>query len=436
MNDSVREELTDRISPIAKSSADALNGNYALPPPAPLPFVVPPQAAEASAPPVPPAPPAASPIKFDTAEITSKPTSPTLVEFQTKSAALPDWRLELQNAVRKRRDARTSPVVAEPVHAVSQTVLSSNGSAALKAEVVAYAAPKVAGNEKLEGALKRIEESRRRFLNGETAPPPPPAPAATAATADAPAPAAKNYPFYIATKNAAVQPKPIDIKPPATLAPRPVIEDLPIIEKKDLDTNKLKPLPNSAIIASSLERSVPPDSEDFDQTDAPLITISRVIDDFDEEYDEQLEAEGDEEFEEVDDVAPLGMRFNAAVLDLIIGSFASLILLAPLMISGGNWFSLAGLLAFGVTCSIVMFIYLTTAVGFFGQTLGMRLFALEVLDIDEEEYPSLHQAAVNSSVYLVSLAFGGLGFIPVLFNEEKRAAHDLLSGTIVVREEI
>jgi len=30
--------------------------------------------------------------------------------------------------------------------------------------------------------------------------------------------------------------------------------------------------------------------------------------------------------------------------------------------------------------------------------------------------------------------FGGAGFLTVFFNEEKRAAHDLLSGTILVRE--
>jgi uncharacterized RDD family membrane protein YckC len=80
-----------------------------------------------------------------------------------------------------------------------------------------------------------------------------------------------------------------------------------------------------------------------------------------------------------------------------------------------------------------MFIYLTIAVGFFGQTFGMRIFSLEIIDIEEEEYPTLHQAAVNSAVYLLSLVLGGIGFIPALFNEEKRAAHDLLSGTVVVK---
>jgi uncharacterized RDD family membrane protein YckC len=41
---------------------------------------------------------------------------------------------------------------------------------------------------------------------------------------------------------------------------------------------------------------------------------------------------------------------------------------------------------------------------------------------------------VHSAAYLLSLPFFGIGFITVLFNEEKRAAHDLLSGTIIVVE--
>ena len=33
-----------------------------------------------------------------------------------------------------------------------------------------------------------------------------------------------------------------------------------------------------------------------------------------------------------------------------------------------------------------------------------------------------------------SLPMLGLGFLPLLFNEERRAAHDLISGTVLVRE--
>ena len=81
-----------------------------------------------------------------------------------------------------------------------------------------------------------------------------------------------------------------------------------------------------------------------------------------------------------------------------------------------------------------MFLYMTVCLGFSGKTLGMRLFSLELVDAAENEYPTLHQAAVNSAVYILSLIFGGTGFLTVFFNEERRAAHDLLSGTILVRE--
>jgi uncharacterized RDD family membrane protein YckC len=119
---------------------------------------------------------------------------------------------------------------------------------------------------------------------------------------------------------------------------------------------------------------------------------------------------------------------------LLIGSFLSLILLSPFMMLNGRFFSWEGFIAFLATFTIVMFIYLTTTIGFLGRTFGMRIFSLEIVDIDENEYPTLHQAAVSSSVYLLSLAFGGIGFLTMLLNTEKRAAHDLLSKTIVVKE--
>ncbi len=432
MNDSVREELRDKISPIVRLPETP---KPVLSPPQPLPFVIP-AASAAPAVAVAPAIPEPEPIRIETAEIAAKQTSPTLVEFQAKSPAMPDWRLELQNAVRKRREANVTATVAP---ATAEAAPAVQSGAATRSDVVAYCEPET-GNKKLDSALKRIEQSRQRFMGGpstavavsaRTAEP------AVAAPPPAPAPATKNYPFYIASKNQAPAPRQTDIKPALQ---RAIIEELPIIEKKGLDTNKLKPLPNSGIIAESLEKKSVEETEDIHKTDTSEITITRTAD-IVEDYDdldfetETADVDTDSEYEAVEDLATLGIRFNAGIVDLLIGSCASLVLLAPLMMSGGNWYSLAGVLAFGVTCSIVMFIYLTTAIGFFGQSLGMRLFSIEVLDIEEEDYPTLHQAAVNSSVYLVSLAFGGLGLIPALFNDEKRAAHDLLSGTIVVREE-
>ena len=205
------------------------------------------------------------------------------------------------------------------------------------------------------------------------------------------------------------------------------------------DTNKLLPLP--AKISSSFERrsSEPRKielTEDEILENAHLPLDSKAIHTTNKAdvvaYNETLETV--EETEESDDFAPIPLRFNAALFDLLIGSFLSLIMLSPFMLLNGRFFSFEGFFAFVATTSIVMFVYLTTTIGFLGRTFGMRLFSLEIIDIEENDYPSLHQAAVSSSVYLLSLALGGIGFLPMLVNSEKRAAHDLLSGTIVVKE--
>ena len=137
---------------------------------------------------------------------------------------------------------------------------------------------------------------------------------------------------------------------------------------------------------------------------------------------------------EIEDLAPFSMRFGAGLFDLIIGSFATMLILSPVAFSRGDWFTARGGITLVVTWAIVMFLYMTICVGFFGKTMGMRLFSLELVDAIENEYPSLHQAAVSSSLFIISLGFAGVGFLTVFFNDEKRAAHDLVSGTILVRE--
>ncbi|MDH3494346.1 MAG: RDD family protein [Acidobacteriota bacterium] len=148
------------------------------------------------------------------------------------------------------------------------------------------------------------------------------------------------------------------------------------------------------------------------------------------EVDEQVETTAAYE----DDRAGFAFRFNAGLFDLLTASFVSMILLAPFTLLGGNWFTIAGLFAFLATCSIVNFIYLTTTIGMFGKSFGMHLFDLEMIDAEGDEYPTLHQAAVSSSVFLLSMALGGAGFLTCLFDEEGRAIHDIVSNTLVVKE--
>jgi uncharacterized RDD family membrane protein YckC len=360
--------------------------------------------------------------KRDTADLIPKPSvplpkteSPTLVEFQTKTATLPDWRLKMQNAVRQRLEHQPEEEKAI-TSAVYQTRLVTSGANALKAEIVEEPAPVQVKNEKVANALKRIEQSRKAFLVEEP----------DQVSIEAQPNQNKNYPFYIAARTAENAPKPAENKASINVPLKPKLVTATRNANGDLDTNKLPRLPQILPVAAESDKV---------SASIPGEAIETKKDEIPETLNEENVAKTEPaEAEEIDDIAPFSMRFNAGIFDLIIGSFASLILLAPFMLAGGEWLTFTGFMAFAATVSIVMFIYLTTAIGMFGRSFGMRLFALELVDVEENEYPTFHQAAVSSSVYLLSLVFGGIGFLTVLFNEEKRAVHDIVSGTIVVKE--
>lgn len=408
MNDTVREELQTKIAPMLPPRFE----RKAEPATQSKPAAAPPRTVE---------PPIRRP---ETSGLTAPKTSPTLVEFQSKSATLPDWRLQLQNAVQQRKGNRTdgSAIAASDE---GQTHYRSNGGAALKAETAPNAEP-AAGLENMDprvvNAMRRIDDSRKTFLPDESD---------ASVKTDPRSSQNRSFPFNVVSPtsgtSAAAAPAKAAINPP----PKPKLVSSPPVEKK-FDTNKLPPI--------QLRKSA---SEEIPRVELLGVNSDTLPTEFSHINRIRIKAEaiGEEDVErpevlddEIEDLAPFSMRFNAALFDLIIGAFASMLLLSPLAFTGSNWFSTAGLLTFAATWAIVLFVYMTACVGFFGKTLGMRLFSLELVDAVENEYPTLHQAAVNSSVFLLSIALGGAGFLTVFFNEENRALHDLLSGTIIVKE--
>ena len=393
INDTVREELEVKKTPISNPKImerkEILN----------IPKKYEPQIAKAST----------TSSKPETREIPVKTTAPTLVEFQSKNSTVPEWRLQIQNAVRKRQEF-------DSLGGSSQAVAMTSGANALKlqpqmqTETEPKAAPETVthANPTLNAALQRIAHSRRQFIVAEEIA------LAPVEVEETPTPQ-KNYPFRIAAKEGTILPDPKPATINQTIKPRNI--STLKTEAKTFDTNKLPPLPDEVSATFNIHKTA---TDDLHKTVA------------DEEV-QKTELKLVEPEEEIEDIAPFAMRFNAGLFDLIIGSFATLILLSPFMLKGG-WFTFGGFLGFLAICAVVMFVYMTVAVGFYGRTLGMRLFSLEVVDIEGENYPSIHQAAVSASLYLLSMAFGGAGFLTLPFNEEKRAVHDIASGTIVVKE--
>jgi uncharacterized RDD family membrane protein YckC len=412
INDSVREELIVKITPLKLKPAPIINMNRN---PAVQKKEVPERVKE--------------PTKFvltqpkHTSEISSPKTSPTLVEFQNKNAKIPEWRLQLQNAVRQRyknEEVNTHPTSTNKSQIQSpELAFSSNGNTALKVSVETESVSEKKDNSHLRKALERIERSRRTFLRED-----PEEIAQTQTEADFSAQISPGHQLRIATLDDKPVPISDELKTLNNLPPKPKLVPKKAKTTTNLyDTSELDPEFIPAKVSSSFEKSrgkktetetkVTPEKEEFSQ---------------DETEDQMIE-------EQVfDDYAPFALRFNAGLFDLIIGSFISLILLSPFMLLGGNWFTITGFFAFLATCSLVMFIYQTTTIGMFGKTFGMHLFSLEMIDLNGEDYPTFHQAAVSSSIYLLSVSFCGLGFVTSVFDEEKRTIHDIVSGTLVVRE--
>jgi uncharacterized RDD family membrane protein YckC len=431
MNDSVREELQAKITSIPQTRS----ANFTPPP-----------AIAASAPPIPamlgrttmasprssntavavqpaimperePEPTATPAKRIDTARLEPAKTSKTLVGFQNKTSTVPDWRLQLQNAVQQRRGtganvADLSPTPA-PAAESSRTPLAATEPAAGTARVAVSADPRVAK------ALERIERSRMEFSEGSVkekkAFPTPAKPYKFDVVEPKPAPAGMPTPVRTELNHVA--------KPAFTAVapmPKPVTNRLPKISAviETVTVDEVEPdeyitMPSGKFAAATVE--------------AKRITIPAPVDEEYEEYEEEF-------VDEIDDLAPISMRFGAGLFDMIFAALGAAAIISPILFAGFDIFSWSGVAIGAIALSVSAFVYLTLSIAFAGRSVGMRLFGLELVDAVENEYPTLKQTAINSGLYVASIWTLGLGFVTILTNEERRAAHDLLSGTILVKE--
>ena len=408
MNDSVREELESKISSGRLSRKEP----KAMTTPEPQ-----------LRPPTPALPKPDIPRRAVTAGLVSQKTSQTLVEFQSKNALLPDWRIQLQNAVQQRKGGRADAVMPAVSDSESQPV--SRGNLALKTEATPQHKIETAPNisdPRVVKAILRIEASRSNFME---------APANQVRPAS-PVQNVQMRPFGIVSPNsngsAVASPM---LKTPQK--PKLVNSPPPVAEKRD--TNKLPLIKTCVEETKVIEKPIIERVEkiesgqlaiQFPESKRIHITAENVVLD-------DLEIPNIDT-DEIEDLAPFSMRFGAGLFDFIIGGFAAMLMLSPLAFTSGNWFTATGLMTFVGTWAMVTFLYMAACLGLFGKTMGMRLFQLELVDAVENEYPTLRQASVNSAVFLISIFFAGAGFLTIFFNEERRALHDLMSGTILVRE--
>ncbi len=243
--------------------------------------------------------------KTETAEIKSQQTSPTLIEFQNRNADLPEWRLQLKNAVQKRlNETSESSANISPI-SLTKSYPTSGGNA-LKAEIFDDIQPDKIENEQLAKALRRIEHSRRKYYIVEEEKP------VEVFKAEEEKPA-KEYPFKIASRNDnPVSKNDAELKSSVNFPNKPKLVPKPKNNayKSLYDTSELDPNFIPAKVASSFEKR-PVEDKPVKSRHEKAFTKAEF------EKAEIVSQNENPQLSEADDLAPFSLRFNAGLFDLI-----------------------------------------------------------------------------------------------------------------------
>lgn len=135
--------------------------------------------------------------------------------------------------------------------------------------------------------------------------------------------------------------------------------------------------------------------------------------------------------------ASVGPRFLAALVDgIILGSIGLAVLYLTLKVCGLQFAQVAVIPPVPFTAFLLLvavgYLTLFTAAG--GQTIGKMAAGIKVVsaDTDHRRVPLGH-SVLRAAAYLASALPAGLGFLPAVFGADRRAIHDRLADTRVVK---
>lgn len=134
--------------------------------------------------------------------------------------------------------------------------------------------------------------------------------------------------------------------------------------------------------------------------------------------------------------APFSLRCGAVLIDyILLAGIVAFSTIIARMFGGGARSAGNSAEAVGVLIAIVAAILdLVLLAGFTGKTVGKWATGLRVELIDGDN-PGVGRAALRHFVgYPLSFLTLGLGFLISAFSTRGRALHDLIAGTIVVRD--
>lgn len=323
--------------------------------------------------------------------------TPSLIEFPgINRNALPEWRKELSERVREKQERRAREAVLEGAGTATVAVDDTPATAAMLELLPQTELPPV--NPIVEAALKRIERAHlasSSFSGGRVA-------LATAVAYD--------EPQAFAEVN--------EVALPDASADLVCESD---VESKPEKTHNLTVVPNPAATTEEPASITRKPKRLIGETNDPALNYLDTV-------PTALLVERREHV-----AASTLRRAFAAIMDLLI----AFVLTAPLLalnnltrLEWQNW----RVIAFSAgSFLLVGFLYLTIVTAFTGRTMGMRLCALRIVDARNGLIPTGGQSAARASIYLLSLASGGILSLYVFLDREKNTLQDRFTRTAVIR---
>jgi len=321
-------------------------------------------------------------------------TSPSLIEFPgVNRSSVPEWRREIGERVRERQEKRARESVLETATGVVLSEFDSQSAPALELLPQAEVTPV---NPLVAAALRRIERANTQ-------------PAISAALATA-----------IAYEEPTLE---IDQTPTLTMNPEvgrpervhnlavvPALEPPPSIETQIIEV----PAPVVPVVRTKPKKVI-------DELNCPslnyLDSITTAV---------TLETRNFA-------VAGFFRRIFSGVVDILVIALLSTPFLGLVNLTKFTWQEPRVVAFLASVFLLVGFLYLTISVAFTGRTLGMKLWALRVVDARTGLIPTGSQSAGRSIVFMLSLATAGLVMMYALINRDRQTIHDQFTRTAVIR---
>jgi uncharacterized RDD family membrane protein YckC len=236
-------------------------------------------------------------------------------------------------------------------------------------------------------------------------------------------------------------------EPAAARRPITSVFDLPLFKDRPIDDDT--PLVSSPAVPRqplSVRKSSPPlprgprgqSNEPVFDLDAlePEVAPIRHVPWLPKTELEPADVAQERERREHSDVAGLARRLFAGITDgSILGAICAGVLYITLQVCGLRasqltLLPLPPLAAFFLLLVGGYFVLLTAASG---QTLGKMAAGIRVVPMDSTDRMSFGHSVVRAAAYLVSVIPAGLGLVPALVHADRRALHDRLADTRVVK---